>query len=174
MLREEAFHLGTGHNGLKRVVMAGKIPSALMQKYVNKWVPACYDLFGTDGSSSAHWAYTWGLKGRYNEGTTPEPADLDHLNESARRLYVRELEDLIADLNRHIPEDQPKLRLPNVTFRRRIGDYARQPYAVDGTLLSPEAYEKHLQEVLPTPEDLKLMDTLMKEPGWIESRPVKS
>jgi 1,2-phenylacetyl-CoA epoxidase catalytic subunit len=58
MLKEEAFHLGTGHNGLKRVVRAGKIPSTLIQKYVNKWVPACYDLFGTDGSSSAHRAST--------------------------------------------------------------------------------------------------------------------
>jgi benzoyl-CoA 2,3-epoxidase subunit B len=173
MLKEEAFHLGTGHNGLKRVVKAGKIPAALIQKYIHKWVPACYDLFGTDGSSSAHWAYTWGLKGRYDEGVTLEPPDLDHLNETARSLYVCELEELIADLNRAIPEGQPKLRLPDLKFRRRIGDHARQPYAVDGRLLSPEAYERHLQEVLPTPDDLKLMDVLMKEPDWIQARPVK-
>jgi benzoyl-CoA 2,3-dioxygenase component B len=173
MLKEEAFHLGTGHNGLKRVVKVGKIPSPLIQKYFNKWVPACYDLFGTDGSSSAHWAYTWGLKGRYNEGATPEPADLDHLNEAARSLYVRELEELVADLNRHIPDHQPKLRLPDPKFRRRIGDYAHQPYAVDGALLSPEAYEKHLQEVLPGPQDFALIDALCKEPDWIESRRVK-
>jgi benzoyl-CoA 2,3-dioxygenase component B len=174
MLKEEAFHLGTGHNGLKRVVRAGKIPSTLIQKYVNKWVPACYDLFGTDGSSSAHWAYTWGLKGRYNEGSTPEPADLEHLNEMARRLYVRELEGLIADLNRSVPAEQPKLRLPDLKFRRRIGDYARQLYAVDGTLLPPEAYERHIEEALPTPDDLKLMDALMKESDWIESRPLNA
>jgi benzoyl-CoA 2,3-dioxygenase component B len=173
MLKEEAFHLGTGHNGLKRVVKAGKIPSTLLQKYIHKWVPACYDLFGTDGSSSAHWSYTWGLKGRYNEGETPEPADLDHLNEMARNLYVRELEELIADLNRAIPEDQPKLYLPDLKFRRRIGDYVRQPYAVDGTLLSPEAYERHLHEVLPMPDDFKLMDAFMQESDWIESRPAK-
>jgi len=174
MLREEAFHLGTGHNGLKRVVKAGKIPSRLMQKYVYKWLPACYDLFGTDGSSSAHWAYTWGLKGRYDEGTTPKPADLDHLNEVARSLYVRELEALVGDLNRSIPADQPTLRLPDLKFRRRIGDYAGQPYAVDGTLLTPEAYARHLQDVLPTPDDLKQLDAFFKEPDWIESRPVKS
>jgi hypothetical protein len=136
-------------------------------------VPACYDLFGTDGSSSAHWSYTWGLKGRYNEGATPEPADLDHLNELARSLYVRELEALIDDLNRAIPEDQPKLRLPDLKFRRHIGDAAQQPYAVDGTLLSPEAYERHLQAVLPMPDDLQLMDQSMKEPDWIEARPIK-
>lgn len=174
MLKEEAFHLGTGHNGLKRVMQAGKIPSTLVQKYFNKWVPACYDLFGTDGSSSAHWAYMWGLKGRSNERETAEPAELDHLNEVARNLYVRELTTLIADLNRSIPEDQPKLRLPDLKFRRRIGDDAGQPYAVDGTLLSSEAYESYLQEVLPTPEDLKVIDGLMNEPDWIASRPVKS
>jgi hypothetical protein len=173
MLREEAFHLGTGHNGLKRVVQAGKIPPTLMQKYVYKWVPACYDLFGTDGSSSAHWAYTWGLKGRYNEGAALETADLDHLNEVARSLYVRELEALVGDLNRSIPADQPTLRLPDLKFRRRIGDYAGQPYAVDGTLLTPEAYARHLQEVLPTPDDLKQLDAFFKEPDWIESRPIK-
>jgi benzoyl-CoA 2,3-dioxygenase component B len=174
MLKEEAFHLGTGHNGLKRVVRAGKIPSTLIQKYFHKWVPACYDLFGTDGSSSAQWAYTWGLKGRYNEGATPAPVDLEHLNEAARNLYVREIEELVADLNRHLPDDQPKLRLPDVKFRRRIGDYAGQPYAVDGILLTPTAYEQHLRDVLPAPEDLTLMEALMQEADWIESRPSKS
>jgi hypothetical protein len=159
---------------LKRVVKAGKIPTALIQKYVYKWVPACYDLFGTDGSSSAHWAYTWGLKGRYNEGATAEPAALDRLNEMARALYIRESEELVADHNRAIPDDQPKLRLPDLKFRRRIGDHAGQSYAVDGTLLAPDAYERHLQEVLPTPDDLKLLDECFKEPDWIEARPTKS
>jgi benzoyl-CoA 2,3-epoxidase subunit B len=174
MLKEEAFHLGTGHNGLKRVVRAGKIPSTLIQKYLHKWVPACYDLFGTDGSSSAHWAYTWGLKGRYNEGATPEPADLAHLNEAARRLYIDELEALVADLNRHLPADQLTLRLPDVKFRRRIGDDARQPYAADGTLLTPEAYATHLEQVLPSVDDLAQIDALMQEPDWIEPRPGKA
>jgi benzoyl-CoA 2,3-epoxidase subunit B len=174
MLKEEAFHLGTGHHGLKPEVKTGKIPSTLMQKYVYKWVPACYDLFGTDGSSSAHWAYTWGLKGRYNEGMTPKPADLDHLNEVARDLYVQELEALVGDLNRSIPADQPMLHLPDLKFPRRIGHYAGQPYAVDGTLLTPEAYARHLQDVLPTPGDLKQLDAFFKEPDWIESRSVTS
>ena len=106
-------------------------------------------------------------------GGSLEPADLDHLNEAARNLYVRELEELVADLNRHLPDEQPKLRLPDPKFRRRIGEEARQPYAVDGTLLSAEAYEKHLQEVLPTPEDLNRLDALFTAQDWIEPRPVK-
>ena len=67
MLREEAFHMGTGNDGLARVVKAGKVPAWLIQKYLNKWISGSYDLFGTDHSSSAHWAYVWGIKGRYDE-----------------------------------------------------------------------------------------------------------
>ncbi len=67
MLREEAFHMGTGNDGLRRIVQAGVIPAWLIQKYLNKWISCSYDLFGTDHSSSAHWAYVWGIKGRYDE-----------------------------------------------------------------------------------------------------------
>ena len=66
MLREEAFHMGTGNTGLARIAEAGIVPGWLMQKYLNKWISSSYDLFGTDHSSSAHWAYVWGLKGRYD------------------------------------------------------------------------------------------------------------
>ena len=38
MLKEESFHLGTGANGLRRVVKQGVIPMAFLQKYINKWV----------------------------------------------------------------------------------------------------------------------------------------
>src|SRR5205085_2922932 len=54
MLREEAFHMGTGNDGLRRIVQAGVIPGWLIQKYLNKWISSSYDLFGTDHSSSAH------------------------------------------------------------------------------------------------------------------------
>src|SRR5580704_2272174 len=37
MLREEAFHMGTGNDGLRRIVEAGVIPGWLIQKYLNKW-----------------------------------------------------------------------------------------------------------------------------------------
>jgi benzoyl-CoA 2,3-dioxygenase component B len=36
MLREEAFHMGTGNDGLRRIVQAGVIPGWLIQKYLNK------------------------------------------------------------------------------------------------------------------------------------------
>ena len=67
MLKEESFHLGTGANGLRRVVKQGVIPCSLIQKYINKWVSTGLDLFGTDDSTSAEWAYVYGIKGRYDE-----------------------------------------------------------------------------------------------------------
>jgi hypothetical protein len=41
-------------------------------------------------------------------------------------------------------------------------------------LLTPADYDQHLRDVLLSPEDLGLMDALMQESDWIESRPVKS
>src|ERR1043166_7467358 len=84
MLREEAFHMGTGNTGLQRIAEAGIIPSDLFQKYLNKWLSSAYDLFGTDHSSSAHWSYVWGLKGRYDEHEAAVPADKVKLNDLAQ------------------------------------------------------------------------------------------
>src|SRR5881396_4040999 len=91
MLKEESFHLGTGNHGLHRVVKAGRVPISIVQKYFNKWLPTSYDLFGTDHSSSAHWAYVWGLKGRYDERQSEQQADLDDLNDYNRHLYQKEV-----------------------------------------------------------------------------------
>jgi hypothetical protein len=70
-------------------------------------------------------------------------------------------------LNRFIPEAQPKLRLPDIAFHRRIGAYAGEPYSVTGERLSPEAYEAHLAEVLPQPADFALLAELTRTPDWL-------
>jgi hypothetical protein len=41
---------------------------------------------------------------------------------------------------------------------------------VTGEPLTPEEYEKHLSETLPTPEDQKHVADMMREPGWIVPR----
>ena len=99
MLREEAFHMGTGNDGLRRIVEAGVIPGWLIQKYLNKWISSSYDLFGTDHSSSAHWAYVWGVKGRYDEPKNETAPDLDDLNDYNRNLYRDEVAGLIDRFN---------------------------------------------------------------------------
>ena len=174
MLKEESFHLGTGNNGLIRLVKAGKIPLSILQKYINKWVPTAYDLFGTDHSGSAHWAYVWGLKGRFNEGQTDEPADLEHMNEHARNLYYLESQMLLDRLNKLIPEDQPKLFLPHLHFNRKIGGAANQTYDVYGNLLPAEQFSGYLAANLPGPADKAALADIMKDNDWIQMREVKA
>ncbi|MGH9541254.1 MAG: Phenylacetic acid catabolic protein [Terriglobales bacterium] len=171
MLKEESFHLGTGNDGLRRIVKRGRIPLRYVQKYFNKWVPTAYDLFGTDFSSSAHWAYVWGLKGRYDEHTNAEPADLDKLNDAARHLYFEEVNGLIQSLNRLIPEDQEKLFTPDIKFNRRIGQFAGKSFSVTGEPQTREEHERHLAEVLPGPADIAaLNDLLGADNEWIEPK----
>jgi len=169
MLKEESFHLGTGHTGLKRIVQAGKVPTPIIQRHFNKWVPACFDLFGTDNSSSAQWAYVWGLKGRFHEDPNA-PADRSLLNETARAAYIAECQRLVDDLNRQITGEQPKLRLPDVRFNRQIGLYAKQPYDLDGALLPSEDFPAYLASVLPSEADLLALDTITRGDGWITAR----
>lgn len=167
MLKEEAFHLGTGNNGLLRILKAGRIPVRIIQKYFNRWMPTAYDLFGTDHSSSARWAYIWGVKGRYDEDKQNEQPDLDAINEGNRELFWEECDSLTQVMNRLIPEGQPQLYAPDLKFNRRIGEYANQPYSVDGRLLPPDEYEKHMAQVLPSEADNMELYAILKAGGWI-------
>jgi len=170
MLKEENFHLGTGNNGLMRVVKAGRIPIPIIQRYFNKWLPRSYDLFGTDHSSSAHWAYVWGLKGRYDERTAGSEVDKDRLNDLARQLYFQEVQKLTDSLNRHIPQDQTKLQVPNLKFNRHIGEYSGKYYDLSGNPMSAEEFERYLPAVMPAAEDDKVLESICKEKDWIVAK----
>jgi benzoyl-CoA 2,3-dioxygenase component B len=167
MLKEEFFHMFTGNTGLTRIVRANRIPVPIIQKYFNKWLSTAYDLFGTDHSSSAQWAYVWGLKGRYDEHEAKDPADKQKLNELSRDHYRAESRKLIDALNQFIPADQPQLCAPHLNFHRTIGDLAGKTYSVTGELLSLEQYQKHLTEVLPGPEDERILNDIFKEKDWV-------
>src|SRR5579863_1377454 len=124
MLREEAFHMGTGNTGLMRIAEAGIIPGWLLQKYLNKWLSSAYDLFGTDHSSSAHWAYVWGIKGRYDEPKNDTEADLDDLNDYNRNLYRDECAGLVQRISSCQGEGCETLYAPHIKFNRNIGKWA--------------------------------------------------
>ena len=145
MLREEAFHMGTGNDGIKRVVEAGVIPTWLIQKYLNKWISTSHDLFGTDHSSSAHWAYVWGIKGRYDEPKNERAPDLDDLNDYNRTLYHDEVAGLIERFNHSLPAGSTPLYCPDIKFNRGIGRWVGQKFHCEsGEPLDDRAYKQKL------------------------------
>ncbi|HTD25034.1 MAG TPA: Phenylacetic acid catabolic protein [Terriglobales bacterium] len=172
MLREEAFHMGTGNTGLQRIAEAGVLPGWLMQKYLNKWISSAYDLFGTDHSSSAHWAYVWGLKGRYDELKNQGGAQLDDLNDYSRRLYHDEVAGLLARISAGQKSGQPELYTPDIKFNRHIGRYAGMKFhSRTGEPLDEKSYQEHSEECMPGPKDRKLLlDILAAEKNWITPR----
>jgi len=169
MLREEAFHMGTGNDGLRRIVQAGVVPGWLIQKYLNKWISSSYDLFGTDNSSSAHWSYVWGIKGRYDELKNEHVAKLDDLNDYNRHLYRDEVAGLIDRFNNVLQASQPKLYAPHIQFNRAIGRWAGQKFhAQTGEAIDDAGYEQHMKEHMPGAEDKKLLlDIISNEKKWI-------
>jgi hypothetical protein len=133
-------------------------------------VPTAFDLFGTDNSSSAHWAYVWGLKGRFDERETEDTANLAHLNEASRELYRQEITRLVDRLNTAIPDPNQYLIVPDVKFNRNIGLYARQHYTITGESVDAAKYPAYLASVLPNDADRALLKDLLNEGNWIEFR----
>src|SRR3954447_17153278 len=172
MLREEAFHMGTGNDGLRRIVQAGIIPPWLIQKYLNKWISSSYDLFGTDHSSSAHWAYVWGIKGRYDEPKNEREADLDDLNDYNRQLYRDEVAGLIERFNSVLKAGEKRLYAPHIKFNRMIGRWAGQKvHPQSGAQLEDKEYDQQLPEFLPSAEDKKLLlEIIANEKNWIAKK----
>ena len=172
MLKEESFHLGTGANGLRRIVKQGVIPCALLQKYINKWVSTGLDLFGTDDSTSAQWAYVYGIKGRFDERESEEEADRDHLNEASREIYFQELRAEMKRISSARKEGEPEIIIPSDKFNRGIGKYSGHRFTVEGDTFegSNEEWQEYLDSVIPTAEDEdRLMNEYMQQ-DWIQYR----
>ena len=172
MLKEESFHLGTGANGLRRIVKQGVIPCALLQKYINKWVSTGLDLFGTDDSTSAQWAYVYGIKGRFDERESEEEADRAHLNEASREIYFQELRAEMKRISSARKEGEPEIIIPSDKFNRGIGKYSGTRFTVEGDTFegSNEEWQEYLDSVIPTAEDEdRLMNEYMQQ-DWIQYR----
>ena len=177
MLKEESFHLGTGSNGLRRIIKAGVIPLDMLQRYMNKWVATAHDLFGTDSSTSAHWAYVWGVKGRWDERKKLEggiDVDKEVLNEESRGHYHDEIVREVEKLNGYLPEDcGVTLFVPHENFHRDIGAFGGKNCYTNGELFegTDEEYAEYLTTVLPTPEDEEALKEIFKQ-QWIEDKPL--
>ena len=178
MLKEEAFHLGTGFNGLRRIVKAGVLPLDMLQRYINKWVSTAHDLFGVDASSSAHWAYVWGIKGRWDERNKLDSGievDKETLNEEARGHYHEEIVREVEKLNKYMPKGATKLYVPHENFNRNIGVTKKQKYNTDGSKFegSDEEWNTYITNNLPTKEDEESLKEFFKQ-EWIENKPMST
>ena len=176
MLKEESFHLGTGSNGLRRIIKAGVIPLDMLQRYINKWVSTAHDLFGVDESSSAHWAYVWGIKGRWDERKKLEgeiAVSKETLNEEARMHYHEEIVGEVRKLCGYLPEGAKELYVPHENFNREIGTYKRQRCTVEGTVFegSDEEWNTYIAEHLPTAQDEEDLKELFNQ-QWVAEKPL--
>ena len=172
MLKEESFHLGTGANGLRRIVKQGVIPMAFLQKYINKWVSTGLDLFGTDESTSAQWAYVYGVKGRYDERESEVEATREHLNEESRMHYFNEIKAEMVRISKPRKDGEPELFIPSDKFNRGLGNYHGQKWTVHGEPFegNDADWQVYLDSVLPTDEDEKILREEYLTQEWIQYR----
>ena len=166
MLKEEAFHMGTGITGLRRIAKAGVIPVSIQQKYYNKWISGSLDLFGTDHSGSAQWAYAWGIKGRVDEDKTADVVDREHLNERARGQFYDEIGKTVDRVN-EVNASETKFYVPDIRFNRSIGAHGGERWSADGRRLTEEEWQAYAPTVLPTPADDVVLADHFKNPDWI-------
>ena len=171
MLKEESFHLGTGANGIRRIVAQGVIPCALIQKYVNKWVSTGLDLFGVDESTSAQWAYVYGIKGRYDERENDGEADREHLNEESRGHYFEELNLEMERINARRKDSEEELFIPSDKFNRSVGMYQGKMFDLQGEPFdgNEDDWNQYLNSVLPNDDDEAQLQEYFKE-EWIQYR----
>jgi benzoyl-CoA 2,3-dioxygenase component B len=211
MLMEEAFHMSVGETGIGRVVRrtaelmregteprtVGAIPLEIVQKYINEWSTASYDLFGGEDSSNAATYFAGGLKGRYNEIDDKRFSDhvaLDAAYETqvfadgrwtGKQIPLRRamnavlLDDYVEDCRRglarwnKILEEHglsERLTLPSTRFNRHVGLYADGHYDPQGNVVDAAAYAKRSGDWLPTQADYDTVQQCMipvYEPGKV-------
>ncbi|ANK80739.1 MAG: benzoyl-CoA oxygenase subunit B [Rhizobiales bacterium NRL2] len=177
----------------------GGVNLSLLQKYLNFHFSVSVDLFGSELSTNAANYYTMGLKGRFEETRKDDDhllKDASHevmhledsrfvmrddpalqaLNEALRDDYVLDCQRGVDRWNKAIAKAgiDFRLKLPHRAFHRQIGQFASVHCTPEGKLISAEEWNARCHEWLPTDEDQKYVESLMKpvyEPGkfaaWI-------
>src|SRR5438309_889284 len=89
-----------------------------------------------------------------------------------RSLYWEEVNGLVKKISNSQKPGSTELFTPHIKFNRNIGKWKEQKNHVrTGEPIDDAAYETHLKEVMPGPEDKKLlMDIIQNEPKWIAPR----
>jgi benzoyl-CoA 2,3-dioxygenase component B len=193
MLTEEAHHLSVGENGVGRTVQrtgelmvegtdpreVGAIPLDIIQKYVNEWSTASYDLFGGEDSSNAAESFAVGIKGRYREGDGlyKDPKALEQvyktqiteggrltdkeiplrraMNALLLEAYHADCTRIVARWNRTLKKMglEETINLPHLRFNRQIGIHSDGNCDPDGNPITREEFESRRPGWLPSDED---------------------
>src|SRR5690349_8625519 len=156
----------------------GGIPLSVIQKYLNFQFSVSLDLFGSETSSNVAAYFTAGLKGRWmgtrrdddhvlTDATMDVPVLTDGvlgsrtvplltaLNLDLRNEYVQDCARGLRKWNAELAEAglEQRLTLPHDGFNRKVGAFSGHHISPGGDLLSPEEWERHSGDWLPTDDD---------------------
>ena len=183
----------------KIVRSGGAVDLETIQKYINLHFSISVDLFGQEISTNAATYFNSGLKGRFQEARIDDDHLLNHsiwpvlqvqdgriiqegrpalsaVNERLRDDYIKDSQRGVDRLNSVLESHEVEYRftLPHRFFNRQIGASAAINVNPSGAVISAAAWQAHLEDWLPTSEDLAFVGTLMNrvtEPGklaaWI-------
>jgi benzoyl-CoA 2,3-dioxygenase component B len=172
---------------IERVRALGVIDLPTIQKKMNLHFSLTLDLFGSEVSTNAANAYNSGLKGRYREDKIEDdhrlidstypvlrcidgavvqqdvPA-LSALNMRLRDDYVVDCQGGVGRWNKAIEKAGIafQLRLPNVAFNRRIGEFSRIHADPDGRVIEAGSWAAQRDGWLPSTEDNLFITGLMR------------
>jgi len=168
MLREEAFHLAAGVVPLRRWMTRaakgeGHVTMELIQKTVNKWFPRGLDMFGDERGGGTN--VRLGFKPMLNREARDQYADeVGALGRNLNTRYLRtRLPGLGADeaalaLTRICDDGETVqgvhpddlLRIPHVSFFRRVGEHAYAMNDIDGAPVKDiDRFKSHIRESMP-------------------------
>ncbi|MEM7300581.1 MAG: benzoyl-CoA 2,3-epoxidase subunit BoxB [Pseudomonadota bacterium] len=184
---------------IEAVRALGVIDLPTIQKKANLHFSLSLDLFGSEISTNAANAYNSGIKGRYRE----DRIDDDHRLMSSTYPVLRFVDSEIklvetpalSALNMRLRDDyvadcakgtdlwnktirrcgvEFEIKLPSVTFNRKIGEFAAVETTPDGDVLPAEDWAARIDEWLPSKADGDYIDSLMvphygvgEFAGWI-------
>jgi benzoyl-CoA 2,3-dioxygenase component B len=170
----------------------GAVPLNVIQKYLNFHYSVSLDLFGGETSTNVANYYTAGLKGRWSEdrrkddhkltsdaimvdallddGTgqprvgQTEVAALTGLNTDLRREYTADCQSGVNRWNKVLADAglPQRLKLPHITFNRKVGAFASINASPDGQLLTADEWQRRSGQWLPTDVDKTHVRSLMQ------------
>jgi len=159
MLHEESFHLKTGYELLKEIVIQaaesrGNWTLNEIQKRINVWYPRALEMFGNPDGGSTN--ITFGFKDRLNgEAFDMYVVEVDRLVQRFNlEILKTKSPDLSHDELKRIVQEDPDddfLYLPNPSFFRMRGleSVVYKPTDVSGKEIVSDNYFEYLRTVLP-------------------------